>query len=108
MDETALREAFRSFAGARRFRAFVRALNIAPLSLKRLRFWQEDLWSAFVALHPAFPADFEKTREAFRVCEVHDCQLLRDAVHAPAGQIQNRETQSPNPFPDELPGTQDC
>jgi hypothetical protein len=109
MDETTVRRAFRSFAGDHQFHAFVRALNIAPLSLKRLRYWQQDLWAAFVALHPALPADFGEVREAFRVCEVHDCHMLRDAVHAPAGQIQNRETQSPDHrFPAELPGIQDC
>jgi hypothetical protein len=109
MDETAVLAAFRSFAGDQQFRTFVRDLNIAPLSLKRLRYWQEDLWAEFVALHPAVPADFGTVREAFRVCEVHDCQLLRDVVHAPAGQIQSRETHSPDhPFPDELPGIRDC
>jgi hypothetical protein len=109
MDEIAVRGAFRSFAGDQQFQAFVRALNIAPVSLKRLRYWQQDLWAAFVALHPTLPADFGEVREAFRICEIHGCRLHRDAVHAPAGQIQSRETQSPDhPFSDELPGIQDC
>jgi hypothetical protein len=101
MDSAELRRAFAAFAGDDRFRAFVRALNAAPVSLTRLRYWQGELWAAFVAADPRWPADFAAAREAFRVCEVHGCELARDAVHAPAGQIQWRHTQSPDcGFPD--------
>jgi hypothetical protein len=109
MPDAPLLETFRAFAGNQQFRAFVHALNKAPLSLKRLRYWQEELWKSFISSHPMFPADFGKVREAFRICELHGCRLLGDAVHAPAGQIQHRETQSPDhPFPVDLPGIEDC
>jgi hypothetical protein len=96
MDAVEVRRAFVAFAGEDRFRAFVRALNTAPLSLMRLRFWQAELWAAFVQADPRWPADFVGVREAFRVCEVHGSELARDAVPAPAGQIQWRYTQSPD------------
>jgi hypothetical protein len=96
MDATAMRRAFAAFAGEDRFRSFVRALNKAPVSLNRLRFWQAKLWAAFVGIDPRWPADFAAVRDAFRVCEVHGAELLRDAVHAPAGQIQWLHTQSPD------------
>jgi hypothetical protein len=101
MDAAELRRAFVTFAGEDRFRAFVRVLNDDPVSLTRLRFWQEKLWAAFVRADPRWPADFVAVREAFRVCEIHGCELARDAVHAPAGQIQRTHTQSPDSgFPD--------
>ncbi len=93
--------AFMAFAGEGRFRAFVRALNTAPASLLRLRYWQAELWARFTRADPRWPADFASVREVFRACEVHAAELLRDTVLAPAGQIQWRETQSPDlGFPD--------
>jgi hypothetical protein len=103
VDAAELRLAFGAFAGADRFRAFVRALNVAPVSLTRLRFWQEELWAAFVSADPRWPADFAVAREAFRVCELHGCELVRDAVPAPTGQIQWRHTQSPDSGSPDLP-----
>jgi hypothetical protein len=99
VDASELRRAFGAFAGVDRFRAFVRALNVAPVSLTRLRFWQEQLWAAFVSADPRWPADFAVAREAFRVCELHGCGLARDAVSALAAQIQWQHTQSPNSGP---------
>lgn len=86
MEAVEVRRAFAAFAGEDLFRAFVRALNTAPMALTRLRFWQEELWVAFVQADPHWPADFAAVREAFRICEVHGCELACDAVHAPAGQ----------------------
>jgi len=96
MEAILVRRAFASFAGEERFRAFVGTLNVAPISLARLRFWQEQVWAAFARTDPRWPADFASVREAFRVCEVHGCGLAEDAVYAPAGQIQWRHTQSPD------------
>src|SRR6187401_2409631 len=103
MDAAELRRAFAAFAGEDRFRSFIRALNVAPVSLTRLRFWQEDLWAAFVEVDLRWPAEFPGIREAFRVCEVHGCQLARDSVFAPAGQIQRSHTQSPDSGSPEFP-----
>jgi hypothetical protein len=101
VDASSLRRIFEDFAGVTRYKAFVRALNLAPMSLIRLRFWQEELWLSFVKAYPHLPVDFGGTREAFRICEVHDRELVKDLVHAPAGQIQRTYTQSPNSgFPD--------
>lgn len=103
MDGAEARRAFVASAGDERFRAFVRALNAAPVSLTRLRFWQMDLWAAFVKADPRWPADFAEVREAFRVCEIHGDELVRDSVHALASQILWRHTQSPDCGPRTYP-----
>ena len=94
MDYVGLRTAFSKFVGKERFNEFVKTLNTAHIDLKRLRFWQEQLWKRFVQSHPDWPVNFGIVREAFRFCEVHGCDLLRGTVLAPSGQIQQMETQS--------------
>jgi hypothetical protein len=96
MDAIALRNEFSTFVGDEKYRAFVELLNRAPISLKRLRFWQQELWDSFVQANPHWPTDFGLAREAFRVCQLHGHSLILDTVCAPAAQIRRTETQSPD------------
>jgi hypothetical protein len=99
MDDFALRHQFSRFAGHEKFRDFVRALNWAPIELKRLRFWQQQLWDSFVQANPQWPSDFSHAREAFRICEVHRQSLIRDKVWgagAPSNETQSPDMRRPN------------
>lgn len=96
MDGAVLRQSFLAYVGQQRFRKFVRVLNKSPVALDRLRYWQEQLWIAFIHVDSRWPSDFKLVREAFRICEVHDCGLIKCRVYASKGRSQWTQTDSPN------------
>ena len=77
MHGSAIREAFRAFAGEARFRKFVHAINTRCPD--RLLFWQDKLWQEFVVQNPHAHLQFDALREAFHFCEIHGCELGSEA-----------------------------
>ena len=96
MTPIALRESFRAFAGDENFRRFVHAINTAPFRLKRLRYWQEELWNEFRATTPDCTESYAEIQQLFAICEVHGYELERDTVLAPYSQLRYHRTESPD------------
>ncbi len=95
MDRSAIREAFREFAGEPRFRRFMHALNTRCSD--RLLFWQEKLWREFVVQNPAADLQFDALRKAFHFCEIHGCELASET----SSNLTDTQPLTPNrsPFP---------
>jgi hypothetical protein len=75
MDINEVRVAFREFAGEVRFRKFVRAVSQRCHRKERLFFWQEQLWGNFVCTVPRAARCPDEILRAFRICDVHGCEL---------------------------------
>src|SRR5215475_3770994 len=75
MDAHDVKTAFRKFAGEERFRKFVRAVSQRCPGKGRLFFWHEQLWREFVASAPGAPTSQDEILKAFRICDVHGCDL---------------------------------
>jgi len=78
MDRDELRETFRAFAGERRFKRFVHALNAR--CKRRLFYWQHKLWDEFVAASPAAAMSFDQLKGSFNFCELHGCDLAKEKL----------------------------
>ena len=100
MERSAIREAFRNFAGEPRYRKFVHALNTRCSD--RLLFWQEKLWREFVGRNPTADLQFDALRKAFHVCEVHGCELASVAN----SDLPDTRRLTPNRSP--FPNVQNC
>jgi hypothetical protein len=86
-----LRKAFRKFAGEARFSKFVRAISQTCPRKERLLFWQEQLWREFVETTQDVPTGQDQILRAFRICDIHDCELGRAPGNDPLPEI--RQTQ---------------
>lgn len=75
MDGGEVRAAFRNFAGEERFRRFVRAASQKCPEKGCLFFWQEQLWGKFVATVAGVGMRQNEILQAFRICDVHGCEL---------------------------------
>jgi hypothetical protein len=71
VDAVALRRVFGVFLGDERFRKFVHQ----GFRRGRLRYWQEQEWNRFIAVHPEFAISTEELEVALRVCELHGQEL---------------------------------
>ncbi len=85
MGPGAIRRAFEALVGQADYRRFVRCLNTDCLEKGRLRFWQERLWERFVPEELHWGPSFSQIQAAFRVCDVHDCELTGAEPDAPSG-----------------------
>jgi hypothetical protein len=97
VDAVTLRQAFAVFLGEMRFRAFVRQLadpemylgrpgsdwppeSIKPGHPRGLRYWQQQEWDRFTAIHPEFATSAEELALVLRICEVHGQERQRDTA----------------------------
>ena len=71
MDTGDLKSQFLRFAGADRYRKFVRTINRGCGSKGRLLFWQQDLWDTFVSAVPQASENPVDVLTLFRFCDVH-------------------------------------
>jgi len=62
---------FKDFAGAEKFRKFVSQLHRTKYRKTGLRYWQHELWNAFVALYPEYSMSADDLRTALAICELH-------------------------------------
>lgn len=77
---------FREFLGIVKFQDFVRQVNGFSRYHKRLRWWQEKAWDAFIAQHPEYGSiNYDAVREEFSICEIHLEVLHPDIVEASYG-----------------------
>src|SRR5262245_49839142 len=73
-----LRKCFLEFAGAERYRRFVRSLGLTPnedSKPARLRYWQEVLWTQFAESYPNAPMEVDLICKSVMWCYVHDVPL---------------------------------
>lgn len=75
-DLVAMRRAFAAFLGDERFRKFVQQRRAHG----RLRYWQEQEWSRFIAAHPEFSVDLDELAIALRICHLHGDELQEDTA----------------------------
>ncbi|MFO0965896.1 MAG: hypothetical protein U0793_09980 [Gemmataceae bacterium] len=89
METHELRALFRVFAGADRYRKFVRAVSHTCRDKNRLLFWQEQLWNDFAAslANPSFAG--EDIIRAFSVCDVHDCELQAHPIDEAFSEVRD-------------------
>ena len=71
MDTGDLKSRFLHFAGADRYRTFVRTINRTCRSKGRLLYWQQDLWDTFVSAVPQASENHVDVLTLFRFCDVH-------------------------------------
>ncbi len=86
MDATRLRDRFRQFVGDdETYRRFIKTCVDAPSSRKRLRNWQEPIWTIFVNDSLEYESlSASVVLEAFYVCHLHLIPLSRQTIHIPA------------------------
>jgi hypothetical protein len=87
-----LRTEFAAYCGDSLYHRFVRVLNTTCQTKRRLRYWQESVWSEFVQRQaesgePCFAESFESGEGPFEqanrllhVCDVHGCELAHGAA----------------------------
>jgi hypothetical protein len=80
VDAKMVRALLCDFAGEEKYKKFVAEATRSIASRKRLRFWQESLWEAFVRSFPDCELSEDEFKTTFRVCELHDCELLQKDV----------------------------
>ncbi len=71
-ERSALREALSEFLGQTQFHKFVQT----GVRRGRLKYWQEEAWSRFVAARPDMGVGLEELAAALRICELHGRELL--------------------------------
>jgi hypothetical protein len=81
------RTRFKDYAGTAVFSRFIKALNRPDRTYVRLRFWQEDLWQAFVTENPDCYLSYDELTEVLRICELHEVDLVPHEVPAFRGCI---------------------
>ena len=79
MEANEIRRRLLNFLGDDRFCKFLRAM---PRSSEgtRLRYWQQDVWDAFVLLNPDCSPNYEELVGIFRICELHGEELVQYQV----------------------------
>ena len=78
IDTTSIREAFESFAGTERFNKFLAVFNSDTRSPKALRYWQSELWSAFLESYASVAPsvdDIPNLSSVFNICPLHRVEL---------------------------------
>ena len=76
MNAADVRASFREFAARDRYRKFVRSLHREGRRKGRLFYWQEQLWREFLSNVPGAPTSQGSILDTFRICDVHDCDLV--------------------------------
>jgi hypothetical protein len=88
METAEIRTEFKRFAGAERFRKFVRFIGNECRGKGRLFFWQEQLWDEFTSKFADARLSPAQILRVFCVCDVHGCELEELPSDDPKGKIR--------------------